>query len=86
MANEDDRNREALRRDDPKQREKQTTPGQHQGGGDEFSREGRGKGTHGMPGEESDSSRGGREREQGGRTGPRSGSSGKDSSDSEENR
>jgi len=82
MANEEDRNREALRRDDPKQREKQRTPGQHQGGGDEHSREGKGKGTSRMPGEES--GQGGREREQGGRAGQRPGSSGKGSSDSEE--
>lgn len=84
MANEEDRNRESLRRDDPRQRDKQTTPGPHQGGGDEYSREGREKGTSGTPGEESGSS--GRERERGGRTGQRSGSSGQGSSDAEEER
>ena len=84
MANENDRDRESSRRDDPRQKEKQTTPGPHQGGDDEYSREGRGKGTPDMPGEESGSSGGSREREQGGRTGQRSGSSGGGSSDSEE--
>ncbi|MGE5275839.1 MAG: hypothetical protein ACM3SU_02485 [Acidobacteriota bacterium] len=83
MANESDRNRESLRRGDPGEKEKQTTPGPHQGS-DEYSREGRDKSTSGIPGEESGSS--GRERERGGRTGQRSGSSGQGSSDAEEER
>lgn len=87
MANLEDGNRESVRREDPKEKEKQTTPGQREGGesGGKYSSEGQGKNSPRQSGGGSESYGPGssREREQGRRGGQGAGSSGKSTEDPE---